>query len=73
MYLFDHSGLVVSGENQSKHLERQQFTTSSGIDHLIDPRQWKRILRALLVQVGVIDTHPPQLGDVGVLTFLLLH
>jgi hypothetical protein len=38
--------------------EAKSGATSRGVHDLINTRKRERILRAVLVKVGVIDTHP---------------
>lgn len=47
---------VVAGVGVQKG---QELTVGYGVDHLIHPRQGKRILGACLVQASVVDTHAP--------------
>jgi hypothetical protein len=39
--------------------EAEQVAARCGVDDLINPRQPKRVLGVVLVEVGVVDTHPP--------------
>jgi hypothetical protein len=39
--------------------ETEQVATRRGVDDLIYPRQPERVLGAVLVEVGVVDAHPP--------------
>jgi hypothetical protein len=39
--------------------EAEQVTAYRGVDDLINSRQTKRILRAVFVEVSVVDAHPP--------------
>jgi hypothetical protein len=39
--------------------EAEQVAARRGIDDLINPRQLEGFLGAVLVEVGVIDAHPP--------------
>jgi hypothetical protein len=38
--------------------EAKQDATSRGVHDLVDTRKREQILQAVLVKVGVIDTHP---------------
>jgi hypothetical protein len=40
--------------------EAEQVATRRGVDDLINPRQPERVLGVVLVEVGVVDAHPPQ-------------
>ena len=42
--------------------ERQEGTTRSGVDNLVDARQREVVLRAVLVQVGEVDAHAQGIG-----------
>jgi hypothetical protein len=39
--------------------EAEQVAAHRGVDDLINPQQPKRVLGAVLVEVGVVDAHPP--------------
>src|SRR5664279_2365049 len=39
--------------------ETQKFAASCGMNDLVNARQSKRVLGASLIQVGVVNTHPP--------------
>jgi hypothetical protein len=39
--------------------EAEQFAARRGVDDLIYPRQPEGFLRTVLVEVGVVDAHPP--------------
>jgi hypothetical protein len=39
--------------------EAEQVAARRGVDDLVYPRQPKGILGAVLVEVGVVDAHPP--------------
>jgi hypothetical protein len=39
--------------------EAEQVAARSGVDDLINPRQPEGVLLAVLVEVGVVDAHPP--------------
>jgi hypothetical protein len=39
--------------------ETEQVAARRGVDDLIYPRQPERVLGAVLVEVGVVDAHPP--------------
>jgi hypothetical protein len=53
---FLHHNLVVArvGVEEAQHL-----VAVGEVDHLINARERKQILRASLVKAGVINTHPP--------------
>jgi hypothetical protein len=38
--------------------EAEKNATSRGVHDLVDARKGERIFRAMLVEIGVIDTHP---------------
>jgi hypothetical protein len=40
-------------------VEEEQVAARRGVDDLIDPRQPEVVLGAVLVDVGVVDAHPP--------------
>jgi hypothetical protein len=39
--------------------EAEQVAARRGVDDLVNPRQPEGVLGAVLVEVGVVDTHPP--------------
>jgi hypothetical protein len=39
--------------------EAEQVASRRGVDDLINPRQPEGVLGAVLVEVGVVDAHPP--------------
>jgi hypothetical protein len=39
--------------------EAEQVAARRGVDDLVNPRQPKGVLAAVLVEVGVVDAHPP--------------
>jgi hypothetical protein len=39
--------------------EAEQVAARCGVDDLIDPRQPEGVLGAVLVEIGVVDAHPP--------------
>jgi hypothetical protein len=39
--------------------EAEQVAARCGVDDLVNPRQPEGVLRAVLVEVGVVDAHPP--------------
>jgi hypothetical protein len=39
--------------------EAEQVAARHGVNDLINPRQLERVLGAVLVEVGVVDAHPP--------------
>jgi hypothetical protein len=39
--------------------EAEQVTALRGVDDLVNPRQPEGVLGAVLVEVGVVDAHPP--------------
>jgi hypothetical protein len=51
--------LVVAGVAVK---EAEQVAACRGVDDLINPRQPKGFLRAMLVEVSVVDAHPPLVG-----------
>lgn len=53
---FLHRNLVIA---QVSVEEAQHLTVGGGVDHLVNAQEGKQILRACLVEVGVINTHPP--------------
>jgi hypothetical protein len=58
VFLLD-SNLVVPGIAVE---EAEQVTARRGVDDLIYPRQPEGVLGAVLVEVGVVDAHPPLVG-----------
>jgi hypothetical protein len=42
--------------------EAEQVAAHRGVDDLINLRQPGRVLGVVLVEVGVVDTHPPLIG-----------
>jgi hypothetical protein len=42
--------------------EAEQVAARRGIDDLVYPRQPEGVLGAVLVEVGVVDAHPPLVG-----------
>jgi hypothetical protein len=55
LVFFLDSDLVVPGVAIE---EAEQVTARRGVDDLINPRQPERVLRAVLVEIGVVNTHP---------------
>jgi hypothetical protein len=53
---FLHRNLVIARVSVK---EAQHLPTEGGVNHLVKAWEGKRILRACLVEVDVIDTHPP--------------
>jgi hypothetical protein len=53
---FLDSNLVVPGVAVE---ETEQVAARRGVDNLIYPRQPKGVLGVVLVEVGVVDAHPP--------------
>jgi hypothetical protein len=39
--------------------EAEQAAARRGVDDLVNPRQLEGVLGAVLVEVGVVDAHPP--------------
>jgi hypothetical protein len=59
LVFFLDSNLVVPGIAVE---EAEQVTARRGVDDLIYPRQPEGVLGAVLVEVGVVDAHPPLVG-----------
>ena len=51
-----HGDLVVSGEGVQ---EGEHPLPSSGVDNLVYPWQRETVFWACIIEVGVIDAHPP--------------
>jgi hypothetical protein len=56
LVFFLDSDLVVPGVAVE---EGEQVSARSGVDDLVYPRQPEGVLGAVLVEVGVVDAHPP--------------
>jgi hypothetical protein len=56
MAFFLDRDLVVAGVAVE---EADQVVARCGVDDLINPQQPKGVLGAVLVEVGIVDTHPP--------------
>jgi hypothetical protein len=56
LVFFLDSDLVVLGVAVE---EAEQVAARRGVDDLIDPRQPEGVLGVVLVEVGVVDAHPP--------------
>jgi hypothetical protein len=56
LVFFLDSDLVVPGVAVE---EAEQVAARRGVDDLINPRQPEGVLGAVLVEVGVVDAHPP--------------
>jgi hypothetical protein len=56
LVFFLDSDLVVPGIAVE---EAEQVTARRGVDDLVNPRQPEGVLGAVLVEVGVVDAHPP--------------
>jgi hypothetical protein len=54
--VFSYRDLVVPGVAVE---EAEQVAARRGVDDLINPRQPEGVLGAVLVEVGVVDAHPP--------------
>jgi hypothetical protein len=39
--------------------DAEQVAACRGVDDLVNPQQPERVLGAVLVEVGVVDAHPP--------------
>jgi hypothetical protein len=39
--------------------EREKFTSSHRVDHLVDTRETEGVLRIVFVKIGVINAHSP--------------
>jgi hypothetical protein len=56
LVFFLDGNLVVPGVAAE---EVEQVAARRGVDDLISPRQYERVLGAVLVEIGVVDAHPP--------------
>ena len=41
--------------------EEEQSAAGRRVNDLVDARQTERVLRAVLIEIGIINTHPPVL------------